>query len=279
MVSYCHGELATHLSGRYVSFKMLPFTFKEVCEINKIEKPNERDLKDYIEWGGMPQIYNLSNNEQKRIFLQDLYSSIILKDIVERSKIKDVDLLNRIIQFMSENVGGIFSANSIKNFLKQEFINSSSDTILNYVDSITNSLVINKVNRYDIRGKKVMATQEKYYMSDLGMMQIKKTMKEKSIGGRIENIVYNELISRGYTVNIGKTDNGEIDFVVDNFGDITYIQVAEYLATDEVLEREFGAYKNINDNYPKYVLSLDLVDYSRDGIKHVNLIDFLLSDI
>lgn len=146
---------------------MMPFTFKEVCELKKIEKPNERDLKDYIEWGGMPQIYNFTNNDEKKSFLQDLYNSIILKDIVERAKIKDVDLLNRILQFMLENIGGIFSANSIKNFLKQETINTSADTILNYVGNIISSLVVNKVNRYDIRGKRVMATQEKYYMADL----------------------------------------------------------------------------------------------------------------
>lgn len=272
------GELATHLSGRYVSFKMMPFTFKEVCEFLKIDKPNERDFKNYIEWGGMPQIYNLENDEERKIYLQDLYNSIILRDIVERSKIKDVDLLNRIIQFILENVGGIFSANSIKNFLKQEHITTSADTILNYVDSIVSSLVINKVNRYDIRGKRVMSTQEKYYMSDLGIMQLKKSNFEKSIGGRIENIVYNELVSRGYEVYIGKTDKGEIDFIVNNFGDIKYIQVAEYLASEEVISREFGAYKNVNDNFPKYVITLDILDHSKNGIKHINLIDFLLNE-
>ena len=168
------GELSTHLSGRYISFKMLPFSFAENCEVKNITNPTEKDLALYIEWGGMPQLNNINTNEEKKMFLQDLYNSIILKDIIERSDIKDVNLLNRIIQFLLENIGGLFSANSIKNFLKQEMINTSVDRLLNYIDNVTSSMLINKVNRYDIRGKRVMSTQEKYYMADLRNNAIKK---------------------------------------------------------------------------------------------------------
>lgn len=168
------GELSTHLSGRYISFKMLPFSFAENCEVKNITNPTEKDLAGYVEWGGMPQLNNINTNEEKKMFLQDLYNSIILKDIIERSDIKDVNLLNRIIQFLLKNIGGLFSANSIKNFLKQEMINTSVDRLLNYIDNVTSSMLINKANRYDIRGKRVMSTQEKYYMADLRNDAIKK---------------------------------------------------------------------------------------------------------
>lgn len=236
------GELATHLTGRYVSIKMMPFTFKEFIELQK-EEDIEKLFLEYLEWGGMPQIFNVSNEQERKLYLKDLYNTIILVDIVERSKIKDINLLNRIMQFIMENIGGIVSANSITKYLKSEKIPTTTDTILNYIEYINNSLIINKVNRYDIRGKNVMATLEKYYLTDLGLLQLKKSPIEKKIGGRLENIVYNELISRGYEVYIGKTEKGEVDFVVDNFGERSYIQVADYLSSDEVKEREFGAYK------------------------------------
>ena len=275
------GELATHLSGRYISIKMMPFTFKEYLELKK-EKNEEIDTDkafiEYLEWGCMPQIFNTNSIEERKLYLKDLYNSIILKDIVERNKIKDVNLLNRVIQFLMENIGGIISSNLIVGYLKNEKVQTTADTILNYIEYINNSLIINKVNRYDIRGKSVMATLEKYYLTDLGLLQLKKSPIEKKIGGRLENIVYNELIARGYEVYIGKTNKGEIDFVIDDFGDRKYIQVADYLSSDEVVEREFGAYKAVEDNYPKYVITMDKLDYSRDGIIHKNIIDFLLSD-
>lgn len=240
------GELATHLSGRYISIKMMPFTFKEFLELEK-EKgellDKDKEFLEYIQWGGMPQIFNTQSNQERKLYLKDLYNTIILVDIVERSKIKDINLLNRIIQFIMENIGGVISANSITKYLKSEKISTTADTILNYIGYINNSLIINKVNRYDIRGKNVMATLEKYYLTDLGLLQLKKSPVEKKTGGRLENIVYNELIARGYEVYIGKTDKGEIDFIIDNFGERIYIQVADYLSSDDVIKREFGAYK------------------------------------
>lgn len=273
------GELATHLSGRYISIKMMPFTFKEYLELKK-EKNETIDVDnafmEYLEWGCMPQIFNTNSVEERKLYLKDLYNSVILKDIVERNKIKDINLLNRVVQFLMENIGGIISSNSVTNYLKNEKIQTTPDTILNYIEYITNSLIINKVNRYDIRGKNVMATLEKYYLTDLGLLQLKKSPIEKKVGGRLENIVYNELIARGYDVFIGKTDKGEIDFIVDDFGERSYIQVADYLSSDEVVEREFGAYKSVEDNYPKYVITMDKIDYSQNGIIHKNIIDFLL---
>lgn len=257
----------------------MPFTYKEFLElkVSKHEKVDEEDsFIEYLEWGGMPQIYNSNSLLEKKMYLRDLYNTIILKDIVERNNIKDINLLNRIIQFMMENIGGIISSNSITNYLKKENISTTPDTVFNYVDFINSSSIFNKVNRYDIRGKNVMMTLEKYYLSDLGLLQLKSSPIEKKVGGRLENIVYNELISRGYDIYIGKTEKGEIDFLIDDFGNRKYIQVADYLSSDEVIDREFGAYQSVNDNYPKYVITMDKIDYSRNGIIHLNIIDFLL---
>ncbi len=272
-------DLSTYLAGRYISIKMMPFTFREYLllqEQNGIKSNLDDAFLEYVEWGGMPQIYNALNLEERKMYLTDLYNTVILKDIVERNSIKNINLLNRIIQFIMENIGGIISAKSITDFLKHERIYTSVDTVINYIDYVNTSMIINKVNRYDIRGKSVMTLLEKYFLADLGILQLKNSTVEKKVGGRLENIVYNELIARGYEVYIGKTKNGEIDFVVNDFKDRFYIQVADYLASDSVIEREFGIYKELDDNYPKYVLTMDKLDYSRDGIIHKNIIDWLL---
>lgn len=273
------GEFATYLTGRIISIKMMPFTYSEFLELKKSkhEEINEKAISEYVEWGGMPLIYNTTNEIERKMYLRDLYSAIILKDIVERSKIKDINLLNKIVQFMMENIGGIISSNSIAGYLKNDKVNTTVDTVMNYVEYITSSSIFSKVNRYDIRGKNVMATLKKYYVTDLGLLNLKKSPIEKKIGGRLENIVYNELISRGYEVYIGKTDKGEIDFVIDKFGERIYIQVADYLSSDEVMKREFGAFNDVNDNFPKYVITMDKIDYSQNGIIHLNIEDFLLN--
>lgn len=273
------GDLSTHLAGRYINIKMMPFTFSEYLELQNsqgIIKDKDEAFLEYVEWGGMPQIYNSTSIQERKMYLRDLYNTVILKDIVERNNIKDVNLLNRVIQFMMENIGGVISANSITKFLKNDNVITSVDTVLNYIEYINNSMIASKTSRYNIRGKSVMTLLEKYYVVDLGLLQLKSSPIEKKVGGRLENIVYNELIARGYDVYIGKTENGEIDFVVDDFGDRFYIQVADYLSSDEVVEREFGAYKNVADNFPKYVITMDKINYSRDGIIHKNIIDWLL---
>lgn len=273
------GDLSTYLAGRYIKIKMMPFTFSEYLELQKSQGANrnkDEAFLEYVEWGGMPQIYNSTSIQERKMYLRDLYNTVILKDIVERNSIKDVNLLNRVIRFMMENIGGVISANSITKFLKSNNITTSVDTILNYIEYINNSMIASKASRYNIRGKSVMTLLEKYYLVDLGLLQLKSSPIEKKIGGRLENIVYNELIARGYDVYIGKTDSGEIDFVVDNFGDRFYIQVADYLSSDEVIEREFGAYRNVADNFPKYVITMDKMNYSQDGIIHKNIIDWLL---
>jgi predicted AAA+ superfamily ATPase len=272
-------ELPTDLSGRYVSFYISPFTFAETFQYVGGEIAQREEIfQKYLEWGGMPQIYNLQYENEYQIYIEDLYNSIILRDIVERLKLKDVDLLNRIIQFIIENVGGIFSANSVVKYLKSERLNASPGKIYEYLGAIESALIVSRVNRYDIRSKKVIQFYDKFYMTDLGLAKLKKSSYEKSSGGRLENIVYNELKSRRKEIYIGDINNQEVDFVVKDADGITYIQVAETLSSREVIEREFGAFRDIPDNYNKIVLSLDKIDHSRDGIRHRNIIDWLLED-
>lgn len=268
------GELATLLSGRYVSFKILPFTFSEVLEIQRIKDADDEVLMDYIRWGGMPQRFSINTDNELKVFFSDLYDSIVLKDIVTRYKIQNVSLLNKIIDYLSINVSQIFSGTSIVNFLKSEQRDCSKESLYNYLSFIINSCIMNKVSRYDIQGKKVLSTLEKYYLADVSLARVHSTKMD--IGASLENIVYNELLNRGYEVYIGILKNAEIDFIAQKGNEKNYLQVCYLLASDETVAREFGVYDSVKDNYPKYVLSLDKFDFSQNGIIHKNLIDWLL---
>lgn len=272
-------DLATHIAGRYVSFKITPFTFSEVCELNNIvdEKEKEEAFNDYIKWGGMPQRFMQEDDNSRKIYLNDIYDSIVIKDIVKRFNIKDIDLLNRIVTFIITNPSQTFSAESLKKYMMSETRNISLETIYNYLDYITRSNLISKAERYDVRGKRILTGRYKYYLTDLGFTNILSEGRRQQIGAYLENIVYNELIARGYNVNIGNTDNGEIDFIATKYEEKIYIQVAYLLSDDNVIQREFGAYEKILDNYPKYVLSMDKFDFSENGIIHKNIIDWLLN--
>ena len=268
------GELATLLSGRYVSFKILPFTFSEVLEIQGIKNADDEVLMDYIRWGGMPQRFSINTDNELKVFFSDLYDSIVLKDIVTRYKIQNVSLLNKIIDYLSINMSQIFSGTSIVNFLKSEQRDCSKESLYNYLSFIINSCIMNKVSRYDIQGKKVLSTLEKYYLADVSLARVHSTKMD--IGASLENIVYNELLNRGYEVYIGILKNAEIDFIAQKGNEKIYLQVCYLLASDETVAREFGVYNSVKDNYPKYVLSLDKFDFSQNGIIHKNLIDWLL---
>ena len=275
------GELATHIAGRYVSFKIYPFTFKEVCELKEIKsrEETERAFEDYIKWGGMPQRFVLTDENQTKTYLSDIYNSIVIKDIVERFGIKDLDLFNRVIEYIVTTPSQNFSADSlVKYFLNSDNGEVSKVTLYNYLEYMIKAMLINKADRYDIRGKRILNGKYKYYLTDLGLGQIKNTGKKLQLGAYLENLVYNELLSRGYDVKVGNLENGEIDFVATRYEEKIYIQVAYILADEKVEEREFGAYRKIEDNYPKYVLTMDKFDFSRDGIIHKNVIDWLLED-
>ena len=231
---------------------------------------------EYLNYGGMPGRFSMQSESEIKVYLRDLYNSIVLRDIIQRSTIKDVDILNHIVEYMVMNTSQTFSAKSISKFFESVNRKVSTETIYTYLEYITSSLVLNKAIRYDIRGKKILTRSDKYYLSDMGLSKINNSGFKIEIGSLIENVIYNELIHRGYQVYVGKTLKGEIDFIVMDGDDRIYYQVAYLLANEKVVEREFGAFDSVNDNYPKYVLSLDRFDFSRNGIKHINIIDFLL---
>ena len=273
------GELATHLAGRYVSFKIYPLTFSEVCELKNIKEKEdiEEAFDDYITWGGMPQRFMLTDEMQTKTYLSDVYDSIVVKDIITRFGIKDLDLFNRIVEYIVTTPSQNFSAESLSNyFANKDNREVSKVTLYNYLEYMSKAMLINKADRYDIRGKRILNGKYKYYLTDLGLGQVKNIGKRQQLGAYLENIVYNELISRGYDVKIGNLEKAEIDFIATRFKEKIYIQVAYILADDTVMDREFGAYKGIEDNYPKYVLTMDKHDFSQEGIIHKNVIDWLL---
>ena len=272
-------DLATHIAGRYVSFKITPFTFGEVCKLSNIV--NNRDIEDafndYIKWGGMPQRFMQQDDISRKTYLNDIYDSIIIKDIVKRFNIKDIDLLNRIVTYILTTPSQVFSSDSLKKYMQSDSRNVSLETLYNYIDYITRANLISKAERYDVRGKRILTGKYKYYLTDLGFTNILSNGKKEQIGAYLENIVYNELIARGFNVNVGTLDSGEVDFIATRFNEKIYIQVTYILSDEKVIEREFGVYKKIEDNYPKYVLSMDKIDLSENGIIHKNIIDWLLN--
>lgn len=272
------GELATHIAGRYVSFKIYPFTFEEVCQLKEINDRYEieREFNDFILWGGMPQRFVMEDEQQIRTYLADVYNSIVVKDIIERFKIKDIDLFNKILTYIVMTPSQTFSADSLSNYLLADNLEVSKVTIYNYLEYMCKALLIHKCDRYDISGKKILNGKYKYYLADLGLGQVINSEKKKQMGAYLENIVYNELLSRGYEVKVGTLTNGEIDFIATRYEEKIYFQIAYHLY-DEIIDREFGVYNNINDNYPKFVISTDAFDFSQNGIIHKNIIDWLLN--
>ena len=268
------GELATLLAGRYVTFKIMPFTFVESLQIQNISNPTDSDLMNYLKFGGMPQRFSLSTESEIKTFLSDLYDSIVLKDIISRYKVKNVELLDKIINYLASTSSQIFSASSINNFFKNEGRECSKETLYNYLSYVVQSCVVNKAKRYDISGKKTLSTLEKYYLADTGFANLHSLKFD--IGAMLENVVYNELIARGYEIQVGVTSNSEIDFIATKDGQREYYQVAYILHDENTIKREFGVYQKVKDNFPKYVISADHFDFSQDGIIHKNIIKWLL---
>lgn len=269
-------ELSTVLSGRYVLFNIYPLNYKEFIELTHKEGKSEESFWDFVKWGGLPNRTQFSDEGNIKDYLHSVFDSIILRDVVERLGLKNTVLFDLLLQYIVDTTGRQFSAENVINFLKNQGKSVSTETLYMYLDALCKALMIKKIYRYDIHRKAILKTLNKYYMTDLGIAQIKNHNFEINKSFAIENVVYNELLQRGYDVYIGKTKNGEIDFIATNAEEKLYFQVAYLLESDKVQDREFGAFKEINDNYPKYVLSLDKADFSKDGIIHKNIIDWLL---
>lgn len=276
------GEYATLLSGRYVEFSVYPFSFAEYCEARRASGGDEAVstyFTEYVKYGGLPFLATAPFDENaKAQYLKDIYASVVIKDIVKRNRLRDVELLERIMAYAVANIGRTFSANSISAYLKSEKRQVSVDTIINYLSACEKAFLFYRVSRMDLEGKEMLKINEKYYLSDHGLRQALYGNNLRDIELILENIVCLEMFRRGYKVCIGKNGTREIDLVCDKGGKRIYIQVCYMLASEKTAEREFGAYAGVGDNYPKYVLSMDEFDMSRNGIIHMNIRDFLMKN-
>ena len=276
------GELATYLAGRYVEFVIYPFSFAEFFEMNLIKNPNADKatcFMQFLKTGGMPFLSNFPDDDSaKSQYLIDIYNSVVLKDVVKRNNIRDVDTLERIVAYAFSNIGHIFSATSLSKYFKSENRKISHDTILNYLKFCSDAFLFYKINRYDLEGKKIVTVNEKYYCADHGLREALFGKNIQNIDQVLENIVCLELLRRNYKVYVGKKGDLEIDFIAEKQGKKIYIQVAYLLANDETIKREFSVFNSVKDSYPKYVVSMDDLDFSQNGIIHKNIKEFLLMD-
>ena len=276
------GELSTYLAGRYIEFEIFPFSFVEFVKLYRLSVPNADNadcFKAYLSFGGMPYLSNVNwQKDACNQYLHDLFSSVVIKDIVKRGNIRDVDLLERIVFYALEHVGMTFSAASIVKFLKSEQRKVSAETVINYLHYCCEAFLFHRIKREDLQGKQLLSINEKYYVADHGIRQAMFGKDMRDINQILENIVCMELLRRGFTVTVGKIGAKEIDFAATKDGKKIYVQVAYLLASAETIDREFGVLLEVADNFPKYVVSLDEFDMSRDGVIHKNLRDFLLED-
>lgn len=272
-------ELTTYLSGRHIDYHIHSLGYEEFLLFHKMPDGDEA-LTAYLQYGGLPQLGRMGLDDRELVddYLESVYSTILLKDIVERGQIRNVSLLKTLVRFMADNIGKLFSATSIVNFLKGQRVDTSAKVILNYLDLLCDAYIINRVSRYDIHGKRIFELGDKYYFEDLGLRNhIVGGNRSADIEKVMENAVYLHLLRMGYKVYVGQLHKTEIDFVAEKSGSTVYVQVAYLLASQETINREFGNLKLIDDNHPKYVISLDRMmgDVNADGIRHIYLRDFL----
>lgn len=271
------GELATLLSGRYVEIKMQPLSFKEYVNALGDTTDLTRKYREYIENGSFPYILELSGKKAKRIYLEGIYNSVVLKDVVSRKKILDVPMLENVIQFIFDNIGNPTSATKIANSLTSSGNRISVSTVENYLKALQDSFIIYKAERYDVKGKQLLETGGKYYIADIGLRYYLLGTKKADRGHILENVVFLELLRRGYEVYIGKSGNAEVDFIAVNEEGTEYYQVAYTVADDAVLDRELKPLDSIADHNPKYLLTMDDEPLtSHNGIKQINVLDWLL---
>ena len=271
-------DLATLLSGRYVEFKIFTLSFCEFIELGGFEKlPQDEVFKKYIKFGGLPGLFHLDFHSSATFqFLDAIYQTILLKDIVRRYKIRNVDLLDNITKFIFDNIGNQFNASSIVKYLKNQHIKNSVPTVQTHVRYLTDVFIAHKIRQFDIKGKEYLDTNAKYFVADLGLRHAILGYKDSDISGILENIVYLELYRNDYSVSFGKLGDSEIDFIAEKEGKIHYIQVAYIMPASKTVEREFSVLESIRDNHPKYVISMDPLLIKREsGVKHINLYDFL----
>lgn len=272
------GELVTFLTGRYMQIHMLPLSFKEYYFTTS--NPNElKEYQNYIENGGFPYLINLNGDKELiRNYLDGIYNTVLLKDVVTKNKIKDVMILDSIVKFLFDNIGQLVSTNKISNTLNSNNRKNSVNTIESYISNLVDSYIVYKISRYDIKGREYLKTGDKYYLCDMGLRNYL-LGEVRDLGSILENVIFLELKRKGYDIHIGKIDDKEVDFVIKNNDGLKYVQVALSVRDENTLKRELGPLQNIRDNYPKYIITLDYDTNNYDGIKQISAIDFLLGRI
>ena len=273
-------KLISNLSEKYVEFEIQPFTFSEFKKaFENMELSKENLFYKFIQLGGLPFLKYFDLDETPSFeYLNDIYNTVLVKDVLQYNNIRDVDLFNHIFSYVLTNIGQSFSASSIKTYLKNKNKNISVDTILSYLEYCNIAFLIKKVPRYDILSKKTLKVDEKYYLTDHGFRQATGFPITQDIKRILENIVYIELLSRGYEVKVGKVKDKEINFIAKKEKSLSYYQISYKIRDEKTRERIFETYNSITDNFPKYVLSMDHSNFSQDGVIHKNIIDFLLED-
>ena len=273
-------EFATLLTGRYIEIPMFTLGFNEFLQFRGTGKEKEKEFELYLKYGGLPGIHNLDFEDEIVFqYINSIFNTILLKDIVARYSIRDISLLEKITAFVFDNCGSITSSKKIADYLKSQHIKTGVDTVQNYISYLRDAHLVYKMGRFDLKGKRHLELHEKYYTSDVGIRHSVLGYRKKDIAGLLENIVYLELLRRGFTVSAGKFDDLEVDFVASRNDEVIYLQVTYLLASKEVEDREFKPLEKINDNYPKMVLSMDTIwGTNRNGIVRRNIIDFLLDE-
>lgn len=275
-------ELSTYLGGRYIEIHIQSLSYREFLAFHNLED-SDTSLEKYLRFGGLPHLYRLGIENEDIVweYIQNIYNTIVLKDVVQRESLRNVTLFENLMSFVSDNTGQLVSANSLSRYLKSQRLELSPLSIINYLKAASNAYIINKVSRYDIHGKRLLETNDKYYFEDLGLRNmLSGANRTGDIEKVIENAVYLHLKNLGYKVNVGTLPKGEIDFVAEKHGSTVYIQVAYLIVDDKTSEREFGNLLEISDNYPKYVVSMNpmLSPQNYKGIKHMTLRQFLLTE-
>ncbi len=273
-------EFATLLTGRYIEIPMFTLGFNEFLQFRGTGKEKEKEFELYLKYGGLPGIHNLDFEDEIVFqYINSIFNTILLKDIVARYSIRDISLLEKITAFVFDNCGSITSSKKIADYLKSQHIKTGVDTVQNYISYLRDAHLVYKMGRFDLKGKRHLELHEKYCTSDVGIRHSVLGYRKKDIAGLLENIVYLELLRRGFTVSAGKVGDLEVDFVASRNDEMIYLQVTYLLASKEVEDREFKPLEKINDNYPKMVLSMDTIwGTNRNGIVRKNIIDFLLDE-
>jgi len=276
-------ELSTYIAGRYVEFQISTLSFEEYLLFKETRLKSKvdniyKEFEIYIRLGGFPSIH-IADYEIDTVYkiVNDIYSSVLLRDTIQRFNIRHIELLDRLVKFVFENIGNIFSAKNIADYFKSQQRKIDLNTIYNYLNALEGAFIVQRISRYDIKGKEVLQTNEKYFVSDVSLIYSVLGYRDRFISGILENIVMLELKRRGYKVYVGKNENKEVDFIAERRGEKIYVQVTYKMTEQQTIDREYGAFKSISDNYPKYVVSMD--EFWKDnfeGIKHIHIADFLL---